>query len=146
MIHIKKDLVKLCMKSKQVLASTMHLHYHGVLQKSKKIMSAILSAESTLTDRYQTTVPDAVRKALHLDKRDRLRYTVLADGVVQLSRLDAIEVDDPAISGFLNFLANNMTAHPQHLQPITSALRGQIQQLTAGVNVNLTDTLSPEDD
>jgi antitoxin PrlF len=112
----------------------------------QKTMPAILSAESTLTDRYQTTVPDAVRKALHLDKRDRLRYTVLADGVVQLSRLDASEVDDPAISGFLNFLANDMTAHPQHLQPMTSALRGQIQHLTAGIHVNLTDALSPEDD
>lgn len=32
-------------------------------------MSAILEAESTLTDRYQTTVPQAVRRALRLDKR-----------------------------------------------------------------------------
>ena len=109
-------------------------------------MPAILSAESTLTDRYQTTVPDVVRKALRLDRRDRLRYTVLADGVVQLSRLDESEADDPAISGFLNFLASDMTAHPQHFQPMTTALRGQIQQLTVGVHVNLTDTLSPEDD
>jgi antitoxin PrlF len=109
-------------------------------------MPAILSAESTLTDRYQTTVPDAVRKALNLDKRDRLRYTVLADGVVQLSRLDASEVDDPAISGFLNFLANDMTAQPQHLQPMTTALRGQIQQFTAGIRVDLTDTLSSENE
>jgi antitoxin PrlF len=112
----------------------------------QKTMPAILSAESTLTDRYQTTVPDAVRKALHLDKRDRLRYTVLADGVVQISRLGASDDVDPAISGFLNFLANDMTANPQHLQPMTSALLGQIQQLTAGVHVNLSDSLSPEDE
>ena len=91
-------------------------------------------------------MPDAVRKALHLDKRDRLRYTVLADGVVQISRLGSSDVDDPAISGFLNFLANDMTAHPQHLQPVTSALRGQIQQLTAGVHVDLNDALSPENE
>ena len=76
-------------------------------------------------------MPDAVRKALHLDKRDRLRYTVLADGVVQISRLDAIDDVDPTISGFLNFLANDMTAQPQHVQPMTSALLRQIQQLTA---------------
>lgn len=109
-------------------------------------MPAILSAESTLTDRYQTTVPDAVRKALHLGKRDRLRYTVLADGVVQISRLDTSEVDDPAINEFLNFLASDMTVHPQYLQPVTSALHGQIQQLTAGAHVNLTDALPPEDE
>jgi antitoxin PrlF len=109
-------------------------------------MSAILSAESTLTDRYQTTVPDAVRKALHLGKRDRLRYTVQADGVVQLSRLDASELDDPAINAFLNFLANDMALQPQHLQPVTSALAGQIRKLTSGVSVDLTHALSPEDD
>ena len=29
-------------------------------------------AESTLTDRYQTTVPEPVRKALGLNKRDKI--------------------------------------------------------------------------
>ena len=29
-------------------------------------------AESTLSDRYQTTVPEAVRKALGLSKRDKI--------------------------------------------------------------------------
>ena len=33
--------------------------------------NALLVSESTLTDRYQTTVPDAVRKALHLNKREK---------------------------------------------------------------------------
>ena len=33
---------------------------------------AILTAESTLTSRYQTTIPDAVRKVLGLGKQDRL--------------------------------------------------------------------------
>ncbi|MFM7907200.1 MAG: type II toxin-antitoxin system PrlF family antitoxin, partial [Microcystis sp.] len=28
--------------------------------------------ESTLTDRYQTTIPDSVRKALGLNKRDKI--------------------------------------------------------------------------
>ena len=36
-------------------------------------MPAILEAESTLTDRYQTTVPEIVRRALRLDKRDTIR-------------------------------------------------------------------------
>ena len=36
-------------------------------------MSAGLEVESTLTDRYQTTVPQTVRRALRLGKRDKIR-------------------------------------------------------------------------
>jgi antitoxin PrlF len=39
-------------------------------------------AESTLTDRYQTTIPDPVRKALHLNKRDKIHYTIQPNGQV----------------------------------------------------------------
>ena len=34
-------------------------------------MTATLELESTLTDRYQTTVPDAVRRALRQDPLPR---------------------------------------------------------------------------
>lgn len=33
-------------------------------------------SESTLTDRYQTTIPEPIRKALGLNKRDKIRYTI----------------------------------------------------------------------
>jgi antitoxin PrlF len=36
-------------------------------------------SESTLTDRYQTTAPDPVRKMLGLNKRDRIAYTIRSD-------------------------------------------------------------------
>ena len=49
-------------------------------------MAATLELESTLTDRYQTTVPDAVRRALKLGKRDKIRYLVRSDGRVVLTR------------------------------------------------------------
>ncbi|MEY2976080.1 MAG: HtaR suppressor protein, partial [Cyanobacteriota bacterium] len=42
--------------------------------------------ESTLTDRYQTTIPDPVRKALGLNKRDKICYTIQPDGKVWISR------------------------------------------------------------
>ena len=45
-----------------------------------------LELESTLTDRYQTTVPTAVRQALRLQKRDRIRYRVMEGGQVLLER------------------------------------------------------------
>ena len=40
-------------------------------------MTAPLELESTLTDRYQTTVPETVRRTLKLGKRDKIHYTTL---------------------------------------------------------------------
>ena len=48
-------------------------------------MPATLEAESTLTDRYQTTVPETVRRALRLGKRDKIHYTVRPSGEVVLT-------------------------------------------------------------
>ena len=42
-------------------------------------MPAMLEIDSTLTDRYQTTVPETVRRALKLRKRDKLHYSILPD-------------------------------------------------------------------
>ena len=52
---------------------------------------ASLEIESTLTDRYQTTVPDVVRRTLKLRKRDKIRYVVRPDGAVLLTRAEAGE-------------------------------------------------------
>ena len=51
-------------------------------------MSAFFEADSTLTDRYQTTVPEAVRQFLGLGKRDKLRYTLKPNGEVVLTRAE----------------------------------------------------------
>ena len=58
-------------------------------------MSAGLEVESTLTDRYQTTVPQTVRRALRLGKRDKIHYSIRPGGEVVLTRVDAAQVDDP---------------------------------------------------
>lgn len=108
-------------------------------------MPALIAAESTLTDRYQTTVPDAVRRALNLGKRDKLRYTVQPDGNVLLTR--AADTDtDPAMDAFLGFLANDMTQHPERLQALDKALMQRLQTLTAGVAVDLDAPLSADDE
>lgn len=77
--------------------------------------NSLLITESTLTDRYQTTVPDAVRKALHLGKREKIRYTIQPDGNVLMSRADQDE-PDPALNSFLNFLANDIRTNPQRAE------------------------------
>ncbi len=57
-----------------LIAQAMRLHYHaGVNQDPQETaMAATIEVESTLTDRYQTTVPETVRRALKLGKRDKI--------------------------------------------------------------------------
>ena len=99
--------------------------------------------ESTLTDRYQTTVPEGVRRALKLGKRDKLRYLVKPDGAVVLMRA---EQSDPVLGKFLAFLAGDIAAHPQHVHGLDAALVERVRSLTASVKVNLDEPLSAEDE
>ena len=71
-------------------------------------MNTTLEAESTLTDRYQTTVPEPVRRALKLGKRDKIHYAIRADGEVVLSRVQVAEESDPVLQAFLQFLSQDM--------------------------------------
>ena len=107
-------------------------------------MPATRELESTLTDRYQTTVPNAVRRALGLGKRDRIRYIVQSDGSVILRR--AKQSDDPVLGSFLDFLARNIAEHPQHLRAIDTDLAKRIRSLTKGVKVELDAALDPADE
>ncbi|SET71187.1 type II toxin-antitoxin system PrlF family antitoxin [Thalassotalea agarivorans] len=108
-------------------------------------MAEILYAEATLTERYQNTVPAAVRKALHLEKGDKVRYAVSDTGEVKLSRADS-EQADPVIGQFLSFLADDMQNHPDRLQAVTPALRGRIDALVGDMDVDLDAPLSEEDE
>lgn len=102
-------------------------------------------AESTLTDRYQTTVPDNVRKALRLNKRDKIRYTIQSNGQVIMSRADQPE-NDPVLEQFLSFLARDISRNPQHVQAISSDLVNHVQSLLADVEFDLDAPLSDEDE
>jgi antitoxin PrlF len=101
--------------------------------------------ESTLTDRYQTTVPDPVRKALGLNKRDKICYTIQPDGKVWISRADQTE-SDPVLGEFLNFLERDMEKNPQHLQAISSDLVSRVRSLISDVDLELDAPLLDEDE
>lgn len=103
-------------------------------------------SESTLTDRYQTTVPEPVRKALNLNKRDKICYTIQPDGQVVISRTDQTEESDPVLGRFLNFIAQDIEKNPQHLQAISSDLVSHAQSLVAGVDFDLDAPLPDEDE
>jgi len=109
-------------------------------------MPATLQVESTLTDRYQTTVPETVRRALRLGKRDKIHYTIRPDGEVVLSRAASGESDDPALVPFLGFLAREMAEHPDWLRAMDAGLVQRIQALVGGVEVELDAPLSADDE
>lgn len=107
-----------------------------------------LEAESTLTDRFQTTVPEPVRRVLRLGKRDRIRYLVLGDGTVNMQRVsaDSADQDDPVLGEFLAFLARDVRLNPEHLQTFGPDLKTHLGQLVGHVDVDLDEALSPDDE
>jgi antitoxin PrlF len=109
-------------------------------------MAATLEVESTLTDRYQTTVPETVRRALRLGKRDKIHYTIRPDGEVVLTRATAGDGEDPALAPFLGFLARDLVEHPDRLQAMDAGLAQRIQALVGGVEVDLDGPLLADDE
>jgi antitoxin PrlF len=103
--------------------------------------SDMLELESTLTDRYQTTVPDAVRRTLKLGKRDKLRYLVQSDGSVLLTRAAPAEVSDPVLGKFLQFLAKDMQANPRRIRAVNATLVRKARALVRKVKVDLDQPL-----
>jgi antitoxin PrlF len=86
-----------------------------------------------------------VRKALHLSKREKIRYTIQPDGKVLLSRVDQDE-PDPALSSFLRFLASDIQKNPQRLQAVTPDLVSRVQNLISHVELDLDANLDDEDE
>ena len=109
-------------------------------------MPAILEAESTLTERYQTTVPEPVRRAPRLGKRDKIHFTIRPDGDVVLTRAVVPTSEDPVMGRFLNFLAHDIASHPERLAAVDAGLVQRIQLLVGDVHVDIDAALSAEDE
>ena len=127
---------------------TMQAHYHSSVNSDPQqtAMAATLEVESTLTDRYQTTVPETVRRALKLGKRDKIHYTIRPSGEVVLTRAEASDVDDPVLGQFLGFLAADIARHPERLQAVDTGLVQRLESLVGRVDVDLDAALSPDDE
>jgi len=109
-------------------------------------MPATLDVESTLTDRYQTTVPETVRRALRLGKRDKIHYSIRPSGEVVLTRAESSEGDDPVLGQFLGFLARDIASHPERLRALDAGLVQRLQSLVGGIEVDLDAALSADDE
>ena len=107
---------------------------------------SVLEIESTLTDRYQTTVPDPVRRVLKLRKRDKLVYKILDDSTVILARRTEADEADPVLGRFLDFLAQDMATHPERLRGVDGDFVARIQSLVKDVEVDREAPLLPDDE
>jgi antitoxin PrlF len=96
--------------------------------------------ESALNDRYQTTIPKAVRDVLGLKKRDTLRFTIQSDGQVFLSRATPPE-EDPVLGGFLRFLARGIERNPQRIEAAGRDLAERVNSLVGTIEVDLNASL-----
>ena len=109
-------------------------------------MPTALEVESTLTDRYQTTVPETVRRALRLGRRDKIQYTIRPSGEVLLTRVNANDGNDPVLGAFLGFLAQDIASHPEHLLAVDTRFVQRLQSLVGNINVDLDAPLSADDE
>ena len=108
-------------------------------------MSNLICAQSTLSDRYQTTIPEVVRNVLNLSKRDTLVYCVDSDGKVVISKLTSCE-DDPVLNNFLSFLAKDIENSPQNLVPMTVGKLMKISSLVEDIKIDLEAPLDTDDE
>ena len=101
-----------------------------------------LEIEATITERGQTTVPAAIRKMLGVQKGP-IVFKGMPDGTVIIEPKQEAE-EDPVIAKFLEFLERDIARNPQDLMPFDDALMDEVDELVAGVEVDMDAPL--EDD
>jgi antitoxin PrlF len=97
---------------------------------------------STLTDRYQTTIPREIRSFLNLDKGAQIQYVIDPSGKVYLQSESENELnEDPILYSFLEFMEQDMRKSPKHIQPLAAELMHKVQHLVKDVDVDLDQPL-----
>ena len=104
-----------------------------------------LESESTLTSRYQTTIPQIVRKTLGLGKNDKIRYTVQENGSIVLTKLEKVE-EDPVLRNFLDFLDRDMSNNPQNIYLLDKNIVEEARSLVSEVEIDFNSPLSDKDE
>lgn len=110
-----------------------------------KMRNSVIEVQSTLTDRYQTTIPETVRQALHLGKRDKIHYIIQKNGSVLITRVED-EPNDPVIEAFLSFLTKDIQKNPQNVMSLNKELYQQIQSVVSDVEFDLNKPLLDKDE
>jgi len=107
----------------------------------------LMEIEAAITERGQTTIPAAIRRLLRVDQRSSVVFRVTDDGTVELAAKPAEpDVPDPVVASFLAFLEADLVKHPDQLRSVTADWLHGLQDLVAGVEVDLTAPLPDEPD
>lgn len=92
-----------------------------------------LLGRSTLTDRYQTTIPAFVRKELGLKRRDYIEFLKSDDGYVVLRKARPEETPedeiDPELLSWLSFISRDLEQNPQQLVPLNEDFFSKAREL-----------------
>jgi len=91
---------------------------------------------SSVTDRFQTTIPKGVRDALGIRRGDSIAYELRGETVL-LKRQSRDDEVDPALIGFLDLLERDIAARPERLRPVPDALVERARGLVRDVEVDL---------
>lgn len=91
---------------------------------------------SSVTDRYQTTIPKGVRDALGIRRGDMIAYELSGDRVVLRRRAELTD-DDPALLGFLDLIERDLAAHPERVRPVPEALVERARAAVGAIEVDL---------
>lgn len=103
-------------------------------------------SESTITQRYQTTIPAPVRQALNISKNDKILYTIEADNRVVISRVIKDTQSDPVLEKFLDFIETDIKNDPKNIEAISSDLVLRAKSLVQGVDLDLNAPLKDEEE
>jgi antitoxin PrlF len=116
----------------------------SIAKDTSRAIASTPCSESTLTDRYQTTVPAPVQKFLGLGKNDKIGYTLQSDGTVAIYRVSQTE-SDPILQPFLDLLAQDIEHNPQRLQLISSDLIDRVRSIVSDMDVDLTKLIDEDE-
>ena len=126
----------------------MRMHYLRAQTTAKRVRwmkIGFLTSVSTLTDRYQTTVPEPVRRALALGKRDRIRFREDESGRIYLERVEDLD-SDPALAPFLKLIEADLAARPDAISPLSADRVAQIDALLGDDDIDLDAAFVPDED
>ncbi|MEN9872998.1 MAG: hypothetical protein RL450_933 [Actinomycetota bacterium] len=119
----------------------MHLHYHLVMKLFRRLLG-----QSTLTDRYQTTIPNAVRKQLGLGKRDLIEFVQADDGSIVLRRAETYAAEEfpEELIAWLGFIDQDQHKNPQQLKVLDEAFFAKAKEIVGDLDVDLDADLGPD--
>jgi antitoxin PrlF len=105
-----------------------------------------LLGQSTLTDRYQTTIPTSVRKQLGLGKRDLIEFVQADDGSIVLRRADSSSTEEfPAeLLAWLQFIEKDHQQNPAQFKVLDDEFFAEARGMVGGLEVDLDADLDPD--